>query len=193
MVLKADINTCEIIDWQSNAGEYNARVLQVELCEEMSNCEMSFVTFELADGTVYESLIKDGKAEMPMFEKAQFIKIGVYSADIEGDELKKRYSPSPCYDYVNPGSYSANSEEPPLPTPSMMEEILARIDGVVTKENIETEVYVNETYPEGAIYNANAVNEVLLILAENLNTINDKISAIDDDYAQALLLIGGAE
>jgi hypothetical protein len=193
MVLKADINACEIIDWQTNAGEYNARILQVELCEEMNKCAMSFVTFETEEGTLYESLIVEGKAEIPLFEKAQFIKIGAYSADVEGGVCKKRYSPKPCYDYVNPGSYSGNSEESPLPTPSAMAELTKKVEGAVSKDDLETEVFVGENYAEDKVYTANAINGVLMAFNEILANFDERLGAIEEDYTQALSLIGGAE
>lgn len=193
MVLKADINSCEIIDWHTNTGEYNARTLQVEMCEEMRGCAMAFVTFELADGTIYESLIKDGKAEIPLFEIPQFVKIGAYSADIEGDKLTKRYSPTPCYDYVNPGSYSGNSEESPLPTPSAMAELTKKVENAVSKDDLETEVFVGEDYAEDKVYTANAINDVLRAFNEIITNLDERLGSIEEDYTQALSLIGGAE
>jgi hypothetical protein len=156
MVLKADINSCEIIDWQTNTGEYNARTLQVEMCEEMRSCAMAFVTFELANGTIYESLIKDGKAEIPLFEIPQFVKIGAYSADIEGDKLTKRYSPTPCYDYVNPGSYSGNGEEPPMPTPGDYANLLEQIAGI-EKGTIKEVDVVDLSTCETGVYFTNKI------------------------------------
>jgi hypothetical protein len=89
IVLKADKNVCEISGWQSNTGEVNARTLNIEMCEEMCSCAMAFVTFKLQDGTVYESLVTDGKANIPTIDKDQFIEVGVYSADIENDKCVK--------------------------------------------------------------------------------------------------------
>ncbi len=285
MILRADINSCEIVDWQPHAGEYNARTLQVELCEEMGKCAMSFATFVLADGTVYESLVKDGKAEIPLFEKPQFVKIGAYSADIEGNELKKRYSPTPCYGYVNPGSYSGSGEEPPVPTPGdyvdLLEQItnlkkgtikivdvvnlstcdsgvyftntinyklalipqpmtemmpckalltvektqfgthfvwfseaffiagmsnadgkfesdftrysLEEINNAIKKSDVETEVFLDETFEDTKIYNANAVNGAFNELVAMLEKLDERLGAINEDYTEALSLIGGAE
>lgn len=184
MILKADINACEIIDWQTNAGEYNARILQVELCEEMNKCAMSFVTFETEEGALYESLIVDGKAEIPLFEKAQFIKIGAYSADVEGGVCKKRYSPKPCYDYVKPGSYSGNSEEPPLPTPSAMAELTKKVESAVTKECLEDKVSFDLNGEH--IYKVKAVNDAFEVFEERLQNL-------EGDYKSAFSLIGGAE
>lgn len=191
MVLKADINSCEIIDWHTNTGEYNARTLQVEMCEEMRGCAMAFVTFELADGTIYESLIKDGKAEIPLFEIPQFVKIGAYSADIEGDKLTKRYSPSPCYDYVNPGSYSGNSEEPPLPTPSAMAELTKKVENAVSKDDLESEVAFD--LDENHIYKVKAINDTFMVFNEIITNLDERLGSIEEDYTQALSLIGGAE
>lgn len=194
MVLKVDINSCEIIDWRTNTGEYNARTLQVEMCEEMRVCAMAFVTFELADGTIYESLIKDGKAEIPLFKIPQFVKVGAYSADIEGDKITKRYSPTPCYDYVNPGSYSSNSEEPPLPTPSMLEELMKKAENAVSKDNIvQGNVYINEKYEDDEVFSANSVAKSFKVADEKVTDIDERLQVLEDDYKQAFTLIGGAE
>lgn len=130
IVLKTDINKCELLNWQANSGEVNARVLKVEMCEEMCACAMAFVTFELADGTVHESKIVDGKAKIPLIKDPQFVKIGVYSADVEGDKCEKRYSPTPTHAYINMGSYKDGSSESPKPTPGDYAELLEQIAGV---------------------------------------------------------------
>ena len=127
IVLKADINVCEISGWQSNTGEVKVRDLQVDLCEELSNCGNAFVTFKLADGTVYESKVKDGKADIPVVDKPQFVEIGVYTEDTVNGECAKRYSPHPVSAYINNGSYSSAGTEPPIPTPGTFEELLKNI------------------------------------------------------------------
>ncbi len=138
IVLKADINTCKIEGWNSNTGEVNARTLTVEMCDEMCKCAMSFVTFELKDGTLYESLVTDGKANIPTIEEAQFIKVGLYSADIEGDKCVKRYSPHPTNAYINNGSYSGNGTEAPTPAAGTFEELLDKIENIVVEtDNIK--------------------------------------------------------
>lgn len=126
LILKADINQCEF-SGQINTGEVEARILTVEMCDRLCSCAVAFVTFELADGTVYESKVTDGKAKVPMFKKSQFIKIGLYSADIEGGELKKCYSPKPANTHVCMGSYNGNATEPPIPTPSDYAELVEQV------------------------------------------------------------------
>ncbi len=127
MILKADINKCELIGFNANTNEVNVRVLKVEMCEEMCACAMAFATFELADGTVYESKIVDGKAKIPLIKDPQFVKIGVYSEDVEGDKCEKRHSPIPTHAYINMGSYKDGSSEPPVPTPGDYAELLGQI------------------------------------------------------------------
>lgn len=129
LILKADINQCEF-SGQINAGEVEARTLTVEMCDRLCSCAMAFVTFELADGTVYESKVEDGKAKLPVFAKSQFIKVGLYSADIEDSKCVKRYSPKPANAYVSVGSYNENTTEPPLPTPGDYAELLERIEDI---------------------------------------------------------------
>lgn len=135
IVLKADKDICEINGWQSNTGEVNARTLSVDLSEDLLACDNQFVTFGLADGTEFESQVKDGKADIPEFDKAQFIKIGVYTSDIEGDKCIKRYSPKPTNVYVNTGSYSGNGTEAPIPTAGTFEELLDEIENIVIDTN----------------------------------------------------------
>ena len=136
IVLKADKNVCEITGWQSNTGEVNVRTLTVEMCEEMCQCAMAFVTFKLKDGTIYESLVKDSKANIPEIKEPQFVEIGVYSADVEDDKCVKRFSPHPTNVYINNGSYSGEGTEAPIPTAGDYAKLIEEINGVVD--------YVNE-------------------------------------------------
>jgi hypothetical protein len=142
IVLNANKDTCSIVGWQSNTGEVDVRTLTVELSEEMCQCAIAFVTFELADGTLYESLVVDGKANIPTIDKAQFIKVGAYSADIEGEKCVKRYSPHPADVYVNAGSYSGNGTEAPNPTAGDFEALMTQIDAVYD--------YIDEKLPPSA-------------------------------------------
>jgi hypothetical protein len=130
ITLKANISECVVESWQVNTGEVNARVINVELCEDLRSCDKQFVTFELADGKVYESLVVDGKAKIPIFEESQFIKIGVYAENINGDECEKRYSAHPANHYVNSGSFKNKADEQPKPTPGDYSELLKKIEGV---------------------------------------------------------------
>jgi hypothetical protein len=151
IVLKADKNVCEISGWQSNTGEVNARNLTVEMCEEMCSCAMAFVTFELNNGTIYESLVVESKAEIPEIKEPQFVKIGVYSADIENGKCVKRYSPHPTNAYINNGSYSGNGTEAPTPTAGTFEELLATINEVDEK-TIKTLDRANVWELEAGVY-----------------------------------------
>lgn len=130
ITLKANISECVVESWQVNTGEVNARVMNVEMCEDLRSCDKQFVTFELADGKVYESLVVDGEAKIPIFEEPQFIKIGVYAENINGDECEKRYSAHPANHYVNSGSFKNKADEQPKPTPGDYSELLEKIEGV---------------------------------------------------------------
>lgn len=136
IVLKADINECTLVGWRLNTGEVNARVLNVEMCEYLSSCERQFVTFELADGTVYETLVVGGMAKIPYIEKPQFVKIGLYAENINGDECEKRYSTRPANVYVNMGSYTDDSIDPPIPTPGDYSVLLEKFEE--NKEKVNT-------------------------------------------------------
>ena len=151
IILKADKNVCEISGWQSNTGEINVRTLTVEMCEEMCQCAMAFVTFKLKDGTIYESLVKDSKANIPEITEPQFVEIGVYSADVEDDKCVKRYSPHPTNVYINNGSYSGNGTEAPTPTAGTFEELLVTINEI-DKKTIETLEGANVWELEAGVY-----------------------------------------
>lgn len=151
MKLIADINECYIADWETNTGEVNARTLDVEMCEELCSCANAFVQFELSDGTIYVSTIKDDKADIPPFEKAQFVKIGVYSTDIDGDICVKRYSPRPVSVFVPAGSYKDGGAEAPTPTAGTFEELLATINEVDEK-TIKTLDRANVWELEAGVY-----------------------------------------
>lgn len=129
IILLADINECTVVGWQTNTGEVNARELKVEMSEDLSRCDNQFVTFELADGTVYESKVIDGKAEIPAFSESQYIKIGLYSVDVEGEGCKKRYSSKPDQVLVNVGSFKGGASKPPEPTPGDYARLLEQIAG----------------------------------------------------------------
>jgi hypothetical protein len=151
ITLKANINECIVENWQSNTGEINARVMNVEMCDNLCSCARQFVTFELTDGTVYESLVVDGKAKIPFIEKPQFIKIGLYAENINGDECEKRYSAHPANEYVNMGSYKDATSEKPIPTPGDYAKLLEQIKGL-ENGTIKSVDEVNLSTCESGVY-----------------------------------------
>lgn len=184
IVLKADKNVCEISGWQSNTGEVNARNLTVEMCEEMCSCAMAFVTFELNNGTIYESLVVESKAEIPEIKEPQFVKIGVYSADIENGKCVKRYSPHPTNAYINNGSYSGNGTEAPIPTAGTYAELLEKINNIVVSSGgiveITEETYINKL--ENGIYRVDSESGATLYLDDNAEyALTDGIAIIIND------------
>lgn len=134
IILKANFNDCKVENWGANTNEVNARTLKVEMCDELCSCAEQFVTFKLEDGTVYESKVIDGKADIPVIKEAQVVKIGIYATDIKGDKCNKRYSSQPVRVYVDNGSYHDNASDPPIPTPNtynaFKNEILGALDEV---------------------------------------------------------------
>ena len=164
IILKADINTCRVEGWDVNTGEINARSLSVEMCDKLCSCAMAFVTFELKDGTIYESLVVDGKAEIPQLEEPQFIKVGLYSADIVDEKCEKRYSPKPDNVYVNRGSYSGNGTEPPIPTPGTLEEIIGLIksNSGLSLDDVLQEINNATNNEPQKTYSANVINREIV-------------------------------
>jgi hypothetical protein len=62
---------------------------------------------------------------------------------------------------------------------------------VLLDSNILNEVDFDAV--ENNIYNAQAINSVLASFAEITTNLDGRLGAIEEDYAQALSLIGGAE
>ena len=191
LILKADINLCEF-SGQINSGEVEARTLTVEMCDRLCSCAMAFVTFETADGTMYESKVTDGKAKVPLFEKSQFIKIGLYSADIEGDKCIKRYSPKPANAYVNVGSYKEDSVEPPIPTPSTYAELKKYVEDLVA--NIEGGLDVLQELNQrldnepNKVYSANVINkDIVAPVTEHIKKLYEELENVKDDYERTEL------
>ena len=188
IVLKADINVCEISGWQSNTGEVKVRDLQVDLCEELSNCGNAFVIFKLADGTVYESKVKDGKADIPVIDKPQFIEIGVYTEDTVNGECVKRYSPHPVAAYINNGSYSGAGTEPPIPTAGTYAELLELIKEGGSDINIQEEIDVGGEYGENDVPSVNAFLGVVGLIGEEFASKSElnKVQGILEGNYQSL-------
>ncbi len=184
ITLKANINECTVEGWQSNTGEVNARVMSVEMSEDLLTCDKQFVTFELADGTVYESLVVDGKAKIPIFEKPQFIKIGVYAENISGDECEKRYSAHPANQYVTVGSFKDKADEQPKPTPGDYAELLKAIEDIKNTGGggsgdsgfeILGEVNPTEEHTNEQVYGAKALDETFVAIEEIINEVSKPI------------------
>lgn len=200
MKLIADINECYIADWETNTGEVNARVLEVEMCEDLCSCASAFVQYELADGTKYISKITDGKADIPPFEKSQFVKIGVYSTDIDGDVCTKRYSPRPVSVFVPAGSYSGNGTEAPTPTAGTFEELLETINNKLDVSKVvgydtETEFSPDTVFSTEAIFAiVEYIDFMLKGLAEEKESKANKVTEIDENstdeqYASAKAVV----
>ncbi len=150
IILLADINECTIVGWQKNTGEVNARVLKVEMCDELSGCAEQLVTFKLENGTVYESKVINGVAEIPIIDEPQHVKIGLYTLDFEGDKPFRRYSSKPAHVYVNTGSYNDEANNPPIPTPGTYADLKKYVDKKIGdfKISLVTEITEESTDEE---------------------------------------------
>ena len=200
IILKANINECVVENWQTNTGEVNARVMNVEMCEDLCSCAKQFVTFELADGTVYESLVVDGKAKIPLIEKPQFIKIGLYSTDVEGEECKKRYSAHPANVYVNMGGYKDEVGVEPKPTPGDYAELLEDITDIkgsaITTSNIVKVFDENQEYTEEQFYNVDAIHTALGRIVETVVIVINRVNELEEQAVvidEISTLVGGAK
>lgn len=148
MKLSVTKNKLEVIESSIlNQGEY-----KVSACEfDFVSCYEGLVKKALFKNTktakTYEMPITDNRAEIPaevLTDKGSCL-IGVYaySVDLETDELKLRYSPTPVKVFVDLGSYTADIENSLDLTPSQAEiyeqainDKLGEIDKII--EDVET-------------------------------------------------------
>ena len=149
MKISANIDSVKLIDWHINTGEVNARVLDVEMSEELKSCSVAFVTFKTENEGTYESKVNDGVAEIPSFSESQWVEIGLYTSDMVNGELKKQYSPKPAKRFINKGSFCAGAEPPPKPTPGDYAELLEQIadleKGTLKIEDVITDTSTDPT------------------------------------------------
>ena len=106
-----------------NQGEYNATVCEFEFSNLFDDLVTKAVFTDLETGDAYEVPILDNTCNIPveMLRHKGDIKIGVYGYEVDGEELKLRYSPIPTRVKVNPGSYNPDVKNPGEVTPSHYE------------------------------------------------------------------------
>lgn len=129
MDIKADINKVTVQNWHILSGEYNSRNIEVQLSNELLDCEGCIVTFELSNGTIIEFPVDEGQIEVLWFIEPQQITVGVYTYDTdESGNLIKRYSPEPCKAWIRQGSFGGANN--PLLSPGRYAELLKEINNI---------------------------------------------------------------
>lgn len=140
-------------DQEINAGEYKVSECEFEFSEEYEGLTNNAV-FSTCENT-YEVAIFHNKCQIPseVLEEPGQVLLGVYGYELDGEDLKLRYSPTPKYFNVIKGSYK-EGEEPTPPTPSVIDQLQAQIN-----------------------QNANDIDDI----NEEISDINTTIGAIEVD------------
>ena len=116
-----------------NQGEYNITPCVFEFTEEYNGLTKEAV-FSTCDST-YKVAILNNECTIPSEVIVEgSILLGVYAYELENDELKLRYSPTPKYFNIKNGSYREGND-PELPAPSEWERVLALINEAITETN----------------------------------------------------------
>ena len=123
-----------------NEGEYN-----------VSPCEFNFdsIYSGLVKKAVFTNYLVEGSYEVPILNneciipsevlaKNGDITLGVYAYEVQGTELKLRYSPTPVHIEVNKGSFIEGTVSPEEITPSQFEQYMqAMEDGLEEVEHVD--------------------------------------------------------
>jgi hypothetical protein len=109
-----------------NEGEYNVNTCNFQFSEEYQGLSCVAV---FTNGTdTYNQIITNNQCIIPseVLQSEGTMMVGVYGYEVEGDNLIKRYSPTPVTFYVEKGSYK-EGEQPTPPSPSIVEQLQAQI------------------------------------------------------------------
>ena len=131
------LNKTEIV----NEGEYNINTCEFELSEEYTGLtNMAIFT----NGTsTFKTMIVDNQCIIPyeVLEQEGTLMVGVYGYECNGDNLVKRYSPTPVAFYIEKGSYTL-AQEGEQPSPSVIEQMQQEIE-----KNTNDITIINNTLP----------------------------------------------
>lgn len=117
------LNKTEIV----NEGEYNINTCEFELSEEYT--ELTNMAIFTNGASTFKTMIVDNQCIIPyeVLEQEGTLMVGVYGYECNGDNLVKRYSPTPVAFYVEKGSY-ALAQEGEQPSPSVIEQMQQEIE-----------------------------------------------------------------
>lgn len=127
MIISATAQAVAATGGELLSGEYGRRA-SVRLSPDFDICDSAVVNFRCGD-TTYECEVTDGYIDLPYFESARPVSIGVYGYTVNGETLVLRLSPKPFSTYITQGSY-CEGESAPLPAPGTYESLTERIDGI---------------------------------------------------------------
>lgn len=156
-----------------NEGEYNINTCYFQFSEEYQGLSNVAV---FTNGTdTYSQIISNNQCIIPseVLQSEGTMMVGVYGYEVEGDNLIKRYSPTPVTFYIEKGSYTM-ADEPTPPSPSVVEQLQSQI----------TENANNITTLQGLV-SANTqaietINQTLPTLATK-DEIPTKVSELQND------------
>ena len=129
MKLKIDDDKVSIIETSNvEAGEYNVTECEFEFSEHYDGLVKKAV-FTNHIGNTYKVDIVNNKCAIPVevLTDSATVTLGVYGYEIENEEFKLRYSPTPTKFWVNEGSYIANAQNSDTPTPTEFEQLEQRV------------------------------------------------------------------
>ena len=168
MKLKIDDDKVLIIEASNvEAGEYNVTECEFEFSEHYDGLVKKAVFTNHIRNT-YKVDIVDNKCAIPVevLTDSATVTLGVYGYEIENEEFKLRYSPTPTKFWVNEGSYIANAQNTDTPTPSEFEQLEQRVttaegDIDLLQENVSD-------LAEGVSENAQDITDLTQTVADNL-------------------------
>ena len=109
-----------------NEGEYNINTCYFQFSEEYQGLSCVAV---FTNGTdTYSQIITNNQCIIPseVLQSEGTMMVGVYGYEVDGDNLIKRYSPTPVSFYIEKGSYTM-ADEPTPPSPSVVEQLQSQI------------------------------------------------------------------
>ena len=112
MRIKVTKTTVSIIknDYTINNGEYNVNACNFVFDEEYDGLVKKAI-FKQGDNEVEMAIIHDGCDLPSEFLNGEEMELKVYGYELQGDKYVIRYSPTPTYIYLRPGSYRPSEEE----------------------------------------------------------------------------------
>lgn len=126
-------------------GEFNVNPLHFNFSSEYTIDLVKKVVFSALDGNYYEETIINNTAIIPteVTQKTGEILIGVYAYEVEGQNLRLRYSPSPMMVKVHTGSY-VDAEDGTIEIPALtVEQYEQALNEIIERWTIDSEAIIN--------------------------------------------------
>lgn len=139
MRIKVTKTTISIIknDYTINNGEYNVNACNFEFDEEYDGLVKKAI-FKQGDNEVEMAIIHNGCDLPSEFLNGEEMELKVYGYELQGNKYVIRYSPTPTYIYLRPGSYRPSEEEI---TPTQFEQYEQALnDGLAEVDHVDVDV-----------------------------------------------------